>query len=363
MPIHVSRRRWLLSTILSAASASSLWSDEPGDHVANASGGQLRRGQSNRGQWLPPTSRSIQLSEQPSTAPVITAIAVDPRGEMVAVAGDDHLIRILNTSALIPVLSLSGHRDLIRTLTFDPSGGRLASAGNDGQLMLWDRDQSFGLLQRLSGTPALTCVRFSPEGDEMAAVGFGAEVFRIGRTEAEQTTFRCEGTDLRAVAYRDDGAMLAVAGRSGGLNLFDLASGVGVSHPLHDGRIHGVAFHYNSPRAVCVADDGRVTVFDTQNRELIHRVAVTTGKLFAVAVLNSQLVAVAGSDNIVRIVNTDDGTLIRRLEGHSGSVSALGAGGGLLFSGSYDTTLRRWPINEITAGGQRIAEGDPRIDR
>ncbi len=181
-----------------------------------------------KGEWLPPTSRSIQLTDQPTKAPVITAIAVDPRGELVAVAGDDHLIRILATSTLTPVRSLAGHRDLIRTITFDPSGGRLASAGNDGQLILWDRDQSFRLLQRHDrNAVADVCVQILAEGDEIAAVGFGSEVFRIGRAEAEQKTFRCEGTDLRAVAYRDDGRLLAVAGRSGELNLFDIATGIG----------------------------------------------------------------------------------------------------------------------------------------
>ena len=112
MPIHVSRRQWLLSTILGAASAAPLLADEPGERLANAG----------RGQWLPPTSRSIQLTDQPGKAPVITAIAVDPRGELVAVAGDDHLIRILHSSTLTQVRSLSGHRDLIRTIAFDPSG-------------------------------------------------------------------------------------------------------------------------------------------------------------------------------------------------------------------------------------------------
>lgn len=351
MPIQLSRRQWLLATM--AVATTPLHADEPSDHLATA----------DRGVWLPPTSRSIQLTEQPTQAPVITAIAVDPRGELVAVAGDDHLIRVLNTANLARVRLLSGHRDLIRTISFDPGGTRLASAGNDGQLMLWNRDQSFRLQQRMAGTPALTCVRFSPEGNEIAAVGFGSEVYLIGRAESEQKTFRCEGADLRAVAYRDDGRLIATAGRSGDLCLFDFTNGLQSSHPIHDGRIHGIAFHYNSARAVCVADDGRVSVFDTQTRELIHRVAVTTGKLFAVSVVNSQLVAVAGSDNLIHIVNTDTGTAMRRLEGHSGSVSALGAGSGLLFSGSYDTTLRRWPIAEIEAGGQRIAEGDPRIDR
>lgn len=353
MPIHHSRRQWLLSTLVGAIAARPLLGDEPGDRLATA----------DRGVWLPPTFRSIQLSDPPDKAPVITAIAVDPRGELVAVAGDDHLIRVLNVANLSRVRLLTGHRDLIRTIAFDPGGNRLASAGNDGQLMLWDRDHSFRLQQRMAGTPALTCVRFSPEGNEIAAVGFGSEVYRIGRTESPQKTFRCEGADLRTVTYRDDGRLIVAGGRSGDLCLFEIANGVQSSHPIHDGRIHGIVFHYNSARAVCVADDGRVSVFDTQTRELVHRLEVTTGKLFAVAVINSQLVAVAGSDNIIHVVNTDDGTVIRRLEGHSGSVSALGAGSGLLFSGSYDTTLRRWPIAEIEAGGQRIAEGDPRIDR
>jgi hypothetical protein len=55
--------------------------------------------------------------------------------------------------------------------------------------------------------------------------------------------------------------------------------------------------------------------------------------------------------------------VVQKLEGHTGSVSTLAASGGLLFSGSYDATLRRWSIGDIQASSQRIAEGDPRIDR
>ncbi len=313
--------------------------------------------------WLPLASKSIQLTASAAKPPVVTAIAVDPRGELIAAAGDDHLIRILSAGSLTPIETLSGHRDLIQTIAFDPSGSRLASAGNDGQLMIWDRDTRFGLLNRISRMPALRCVAFSPDGDEIAAVGFDADVYVMRWGESSLHKLRCNGTDLRAVAYRDDGRRLAVAGRSGELTLFDLSNGSHSSHLIHEGRIHGIAFHYHTNRAVCVADDGHVSVFDTREETLVHRVPVSTGKLFAVAVLNSQLVAVAGSDNVIRIVNTDDGTLVRRVEGHRGSVSSLDAGGGMLFSGSYDTTLRRWAISEIESGRQRIAEGDPRIDR
>ncbi len=280
-----------------------------------------------------------------------------------AAAGDDHAIRILRTSNLTTVTTLRGHRDLIRTLAFDPSGGKLVSAGNDGQITLWNRDESFRVLQRMNGTPALACVRFSPDGTEMAAVGFDNEIYLIGRRDHENPIFQCDCKDLRAVAYRDDNRILAVAGRSGNLHLFEPRQGLISEHNLHGGRIHGVAFHQQANTAVCVSEDGSISVFDTETRKLIHRTPVTTGKLFAVAVLNSQLVAVAGSDNVIRVVNTDDGSVVQKLEGHTGSVSTLAASGGLLFSGSYDATLRRWSIGDIQASSQRIAEGDPRIDR
>jgi WD40 repeat protein len=90
---------------------------------------------------------------------------------------------------------------------------------------------------------------------------------------------------------------------------------------------------------------------------------VASGKLFAVAILDPQLIAVAGSDNVIRVVNTDDGTVIRKLEGHVGSVSTLALSGGVLFSGGYDASVRRWSIGDAELPQQRIAEGDVKFDR
>ncbi|MFK8111772.1 MAG: WD40 repeat domain-containing protein [Rubripirellula sp.] len=314
---------------------------------------------------LPIPSRSIRLKGRaPSQAVVVTAIAADPRGDLVVAAGNDHLIRVLKASNLSTVQTLEGHRDLIRTLAFDPDGSRLVSAGNDGQLILWDRDNSFEVRQKMQGTPALACVRFSPKLTEMAAVGFDNEVFVIGRRDQQVPTFECDCRDLRAVAYRDDNRILAVGGRSGDLHLFDTQSGRMLSdHALHRGRIHDAIFHDQSNNVISVSEDGSVSVFDTQQLRLKHRIDVTTGKLFSVAVINSRMVAVAGSDNDIRIVNTDDGRVVRTLEGHTGSVPTLKASSGFLFSGSYDATLRRWAMGDIDSSQERIAEKDPSIDR
>jgi WD40 repeat protein len=349
-----SRRQWLISAsvLVVPGFPSMAWSDET-DEEKIASRPLI---------GMPVTCRTIPLG-QAGIRRVVTAIAADPRGEYVAAAGDDYRIRIYRTSDLKVVRTLVEHGDLVRTLAFDPTGQQLVSAGNDGRLILWNRDDAFSFIREVNGSPALTEVTFAPDGRGLAAVGFESEVFLLEGSSDERISLQCSCQDLRAVRYRDDSEVLAVAGRCGNLHLFDRDTRQCSEHRLHAGRIRDVAFLPSLNTAVCVGEDGEVTVFDTESKQLIQRIRVTTGKLFAVSVLNSELIAVAGSDNVIRVIHLKSGQVVRRLEGHSGSVNALAAQGGLLFSGSYDATLRRWSIADIVAGQQRIAETGPTIDR
>ncbi|NND99156.1 MAG: WD40 repeat domain-containing protein [Pirellulaceae bacterium] len=352
-------RRWALMAIAaSAVACPSGWGDEPSLSVAAKQ--NLMRS------MTPIASRAIQLEATTAQLPraVVTAIAADPRGDLVAVAGDDHAIRILNTSTMRIVQTLDGHRDLIRTLSFSHSGDQFVSAGNDGQLIVWDRDASFTIMQRMQGTPALACVRFAPDDNEMAAVGFDNTVFVIGRKPRPKTVFECHCKDLRAIAYRDDNRLLAVAGRSGSLHLFDPANGeLVLEQKIHNGRVHDLEFHRDAYTLVSVGADGMMVVFDTKRNRVLSQTRVSTGKLFAVSILDSVHVAVAGSDNVIRVVNTDDGQVVRKLEGHHGSIPSLAFTNGKLFSGGFDATLRRWTLDHVTGNQQRIAEGDHGIDR
>jgi WD40 repeat protein len=249
-------------------------------------------------------------------------------------------------------------------LEFDPSGERLVSAGNDGQVIVWDCKEGYAIRQRMEGTPAMARVRFSPSGGEIAAVGFDNEVYIMGRRSSGNSsrgraTMLCECRDLRAVSYRDDESLLAIAGRSGDLHLFDVESGQMVGeHPIHSGRVDDLVFARGSNLAISVGEDGRMVSFDTATGRIVRRTKITSGKLFAIAMLNSQLAAVAGSDNVIRIVNIDSGVVVRSLKGHQGSVPTLAATGGYLFSGGFDATLRRWAIADLTPNNERIAETD-----
>ena len=358
MSSSFSRRQCLVSTGLLAIAASPLRSsadDSVDDKIASRSViGKPVIGK-------PVTCRTIPLG-QAGFRRVVTAIAADPRGEFLAAAGDDCKIRILRTSDLKVVRTLVEHDDIVRTLDFDRTGKQLVSAGNDGRLILWNRDTSFRFIREVAGSPALAEVTFAPDGRGLAAVGFESEVFLLGNGEGERFSLKCACQDLRAVRYRDDSAVLAVAGRCGTLHLFDSDTNECAEHRLHAGRIRDIVFLPSRSIAVCVAEDGFVSVFDTSGVQPPRRFRVTTGKLFAVTVLNSDLIAVAGSDNVIRVIDWQKGQIVRRLEGHTGSVIALDSQSGLLFSGSYDATLRRWSIDDIVAGRQRIAGTGPRVD-
>ncbi|MAI74169.1 MAG: hypothetical protein CMM01_25180 [Rhodopirellula sp.] len=358
MSIRFSRRQCLVSTSLLAIAASSPRS--PAEEVA----GEKIASRPVIGK--PVTCRTIPLG-QAGIRRVVTAIAADPRGEYLAAAGDDCKIRILRTRDLKVVRTLVEHDDIVRTLDFDPTGKKLVSAGNDGRLILWNRDESFRFIREVAGSPALSEVTFAPDGSGLAAVGFESEVFLLGNGDSQRVSLKCACQDLRAVRYRDDAAVLAVAGRCGTLHLFDSATKECEEHRLHTARIRDIVFLPSGNVAICVAEDGFVSVFDTSGVQPPRRFRAITGKLFAVTILDSELVAVAGSDNVIRVIDWEKGQIVRRLEGHTGSVTALDAQRGLLFSGSYDATLRRWSIADIVAGRQRIAGAaaagtGPRVD-
>lgn len=304
---------------------------------------------------------------------VVTAIAADPRGEFLAVAGDDHIIRILNaeTLAIVHVLgeggstksSKPGHFDWIRTLAFDVSGDRLASSGNDGQLILWDRRRDFAVMQEIDSAPALACVRFSASGKQIAAVGFDSRVFLIGHTPSNMPPLRCECIDLRCCTYRDDGHMLAVAGRDGCLHLFDPTTGeVLMEKKLHAARVRDIAFMPNSNVLVSVSEDGEMVRFDTASETLLSRLKITSGRLFSLAVIDARTIAAAGSDDEIQIVRVDENdeklSVQAKLKGHVGTISTLVVNRGNLISGGFDATLRSWELSETVVPENKIALGN-----
>src|SRR5690349_15373884 len=60
--------------------------------------------------------------------PVITAMAIHPAGQHVALGGDDHLVRIWDLKEHKIAMILEGHTDWVRTLSYSPRGDMLVTS-------------------------------------------------------------------------------------------------------------------------------------------------------------------------------------------------------------------------------------------
>lgn len=339
--IKMNRRRWLLAATLLASLSS---------------GGTAAAAEGPAG----PLTTRLRPRSPAGRSPVVTAMAIDSAGKCLAVAGDDFAIRLLDAENLREIDRLQGHRDLVRTLAFRHDNRLLASAGNDGSLILWEAGPRWAPARRFDDLPTLFCVRFSPDAQQLAAVGFESQLLLFGVAPAAQVA--CDCADLRAVAYHESGNRLAVVGRSGMLHLFDRQGTEPLGKfPIHSSRVRDIVFLPGTEVAATVAEDGAVTLFDFQQKRVIQRIDLLPCKLFCVVAINASTIAVAGSDNRIRIVDCTAGKITTHLDAHHGSINSLVCHGGWLYSAGFDATVRRWKLPAEAA--ERVADKDSGDDR
>ena len=315
----------------------------------------------------------IQLDKLPSHSepPVITALSVSPSGELIAAAGDDHAIRIVALKTGKTVSTLSGHLDWVQCVEFSPNGKRLASCGHDGALRIWSIDETPKVLFEKSVGHALFSLAFLND-DQIYAVGFSNKIYHWNAMVGEMIVdHACECRDVRAIACSPDGALVAYGGRDGVLRIRHVndsndslrshTSKPGESKPgeskpgesktiewkapLHFDRIRSIQFSQDGRQITSVGEDRRIVHYDVLKRTAVGQTEVGGGKLMGLCQLETNLFAIAGSDNSIRIFSDIDRRVLVKLVGHDGSVGVLKRTSKLIISGSFDTTIRLWDID------------------
>jgi WD40 repeat protein len=184
-------------------------------------------------------------SAQPrEPAPVITAVAINADGTLLATAGDDHMVNLWNVDDGKLAHALHGHADWIRAIAFSPDGKTLATAGDDRTIRLWDAVS--GKLIRAFGQheTAIYALQFHPDGNSVAAAGFenAVRVYEV-QTGNRSREFHCTCSDVRAIAFSPDGKTLVGGGRDGCLCMWNYDDGSVKQHcQAHGQRIRALAF-------------------------------------------------------------------------------------------------------------------------
>ena len=348
------RFRTIRSVAIAAWCVAAAWVDSPittGQNIDSAgySRSVAIRADSEPTDW---TTASVYRVEHHGGPVAITAMDIATDGRRILIAGEDDVLRLVDAASMTLITSTGGHRDRVRCVSIHPSSRSAVTAGHDGRVMLWSISRSIDgpmrLIRSLDRAPAIAEVVHVPSGSRLMAAGFSPLLYDLpgslrsdtGRPGETGHRIDCGQNDLRAITFTADDRIV-VAGRGGVLHVFE--NGIEVaSKPVNPGAINDLAMLPGTDRVVAVCDAGIVTATDLSTGEVIRSVNLHTGRLFAVVAVASDVVAVAGSDDAIRIIDLSNGQTIGVCRGHRGSISALASVDGALYSAGFDATVRRW---------------------
>lgn len=150
---------------------------------------------------------------------VSRSIAFSPDGRRLAVGGYDNGIHLIDVESGRVEASLMGHRDVIRKLAFAGDGGRLFSLSYDGRFKSWDAatgGEAVGFPDLDDAQRPILTFALSPDGRDMALSRLHETDGRVEIWDVAKgglrTTCRGAGGEVHALAFSQDGGVLASCG-------------------------------------------------------------------------------------------------------------------------------------------------------
>lgn len=280
--------------------------------------------------------------------------------------------------------TLKGHTSVVFSAAFTPDGQVLATGSWDQTVRLWSFPDG-NLLKVLTGaTSRITGLRISPDGKILVVVERNGMMWLRSLPDGKVIK-QLEATFF---VFSSDGKMLAIIDRKEGLSVWNILDDrilitlKGFAKRLYhfilspdeqllagaewgndvwiwrlpDGELlHILEGHYRSVLQIVMSPDGRQLV--TLDENCIGRLwDVSSGMLlktlegwhhsFTISTDGRILAGGDRSDGSVRLWSLPDGTLLKRLTGHVGSVirTAISPDKRILISDGNDRTVRLWRL-------------------
>jgi WD40 repeat protein len=271
----------------------------------------------------------------PARARGARSVAFSADGRTLVTANGPRM-RLWDAATFRPRGGLPGHDGPIRSIALTEDGRTLAAAGGD-TVRVWDVHA-----RRARGGP-------------LEGVGKRCRM-RLMRLSRPPFGVVCE---MKAVAFSENGRMLAAAGNGRTVRLWDVPTREPIGELRgHRAFVSSVAFSPAGSTLASASYDGTVRLWDAKARRPLRELRMQgTGAIFDVAFSpDGGTLAAGASDGTVVLWDAATGKRRAVVSGHGGWVISVGFSpdGRTLASGATDGSIRLWDARTRRSLGQTL---------
>lgn len=238
--------------------------------------------------------------------------------------------------------------DWVRAAVYSPDSTHIVSA-DANNIILWDAEtkEQISVLEGHEGNVA--SLAYTPDGTILASSGWDKTI-RLWDVESGEEIHAlavlANATDL---AFSPDGTVLAsIDGNTAGVNLWDVVSGEsleGIS--LEDVYYSAIAYNQDGSLLAAASRSG-IYVWNTSSRELIHTLEGHEGRVARLAFSPSSPVLISAGGSAIHLWDTERMSGFSPLSSNVFAFNSLtfNASGTLFASGSQDGLIHLWGTAE-----------------
>jgi WD40 repeat protein/transcriptional regulator with XRE-family HTH domain len=300
--------------------------------------------------WNTKTRKYLKTSHISGNPKRTHSIAFHPSQRILAVAGGDSLIRLLDLESGAFLKEIEGHQDDIFAVIFSSDGKLLASGSYDNSIRLWDAATG-RCLHKLEGHTAwIYDIVFSDNGDLIIS-GSDDHTVRVWNTQTGEcvNTLRGHQSAVFSVKFIPNTRIIASGSFDFTFKYWDIYTGQCLKTIKGYGHhIWSIAYSINGEFLVSGNDNHTVGIWDIHTGKSTKVLYGHSNSVWTVSISpNSQLIASAGDDHVVKIWDAQSGRCLKTLHGHNNWIMSVtfSSDSQKVISGGNDHKIRIWDAN------------------